>query len=262
MAFTSFNQTSLSDLVQNEISPSVGYARQDINVTPPANGAAVKMGTVVFRAKATPAFNNTETATFTFEDVTASSADATITIAGRVITITDGDSATAAQIAQAFITGVTVGDAAVSGTLSGYTIVAGATTAEAVFASATPNTNVTDLTATVTGGAGALTPVISQGVADNQTYAVLTSAGLSADNEFAIVFGDHYKSQESFVPRAIAANQFNAVAFVGKNGALILKEKLVKEWATDADGLNLSAVEFEQLREILKGQGIILETTI
>lgn len=154
MAFTSFNQTSLSDLVQNEISPSVGYARQDINVTPPAAGAAVAMGTVVFRAK----------------------------------------------------------DAA--------------------------NTEAT-------------------------AYTVLSaSTDIVATNEFAIVFGDHYKSQESFVPRAIAANQFNAVAFVGRGTGVILKEKLVKAIAQDANGADLTDAEFEQLREILKGQGIILETTI
>lgn len=260
MPFVAYNRTRLSDLVQNELDPAVGYSRQDINVTPPANAGEVVMGTVVFRAKATPSFNNTENATFTFKDVAASGENATITIASRVITITDGSSATAAQIAQAFITGVTVGSAAVSGTLSGYTVVAGAAAAEAVFASSTPNTNVTDLTATVTGDAGALTPVISQGTADNQTYTVIADAtALANTNEFAIVFGNEYSCKDAFTPRDIAANQFNAVAFVGKNGALILKERLVKEYAL---GAGLEESEFEVLRELLKSQGIILETTL
>lgn len=263
MPFVSLNRTDLSDLVYHELDPSVGYSRQDINVTPPAGGAAVKMGTVVFRAKATPAFNNTENATFTFEDVTADGENATITIAGRVITIADGSSATAAQIAQAFITGVTVGSAAVSGALSGYTVVAGAADVEAVFTSSTPNTNVTDLTAAVTGDAGALTPVISDGAANNQAYAVIADAtALANTNEFAIVFGDHYSCKDSFVPRAIAEGQFNAVAFVGKNGALMLKDHLIKAIAQDADGAALTDSEFEILRELLAQQGLLVEVTL
>lgn len=42
-----------SDLVFHELDPSVGYARECINVTPPAASAPVLMGTVVFRAKST-----------------------------------------------------------------------------------------------------------------------------------------------------------------------------------------------------------------
>lgn len=148
MPFVAYNRTRLSDLVQNELDPAVGYSRQDINVTP---AGEVTMGAVAFRAK---------------------------------------DSA-----------------------------------------------NTKD------------TP-----------YTVLTAAeALVGTNEFAIVFGNEYSCKDVFTPRAIAANQFNAVAFVGKNGALILKERLVKEYALGA-GLNES--EFEVLRELLKSQGIILETTL
>lgn len=43
----------LSDLVFKEIDPASRYSREDINITPPAGGAAVALGTVVFRAKAT-----------------------------------------------------------------------------------------------------------------------------------------------------------------------------------------------------------------
>jgi hypothetical protein len=39
-----------SDLVFHELDPSVGYARECINVTPPAASAPVQLGTVVFRA--------------------------------------------------------------------------------------------------------------------------------------------------------------------------------------------------------------------
>lgn len=154
MPFVSLNRTDLSDLVYHELDPSVGYSRQDINVTPPAGGAAVKMGTVVFRAKA-----DTNTA-------------------------------------------------------------------------ATP-------------------------------YAVLSdSAQIVNTNEFAIVFGDHYSCKDSFVPRTIVAGQFNAVAFVGKNGALMLKDYLIKAIAQDADGAALSDAEFENLREVLAQQGLLVEVTL
>jgi hypothetical protein len=44
----------LSDLVVFEgFEPTVGYNRRDINVTPPAASAPVKLGTIVFRAKST-----------------------------------------------------------------------------------------------------------------------------------------------------------------------------------------------------------------
>lgn len=154
MPFVSLNRTDLSDLVYHELDPSVGYSRQDINVTPPAGGEAVKMGTVVFRAKA------------------------------------DANTASTA-------------------------------------------------------------------------YAVLSDAAdISLDNEYAVVFGDHYGCKESFVPRTIASGQFNAVAFVGKNGALMLKDHLIKAIAQDAGGADLSDAEFENLREVLAQQGLLVEVTL
>lgn len=154
MAFTPFARADFSDLVYHELDPSVGYARQDLNVTPPAGGAAVEMGTVVFRAKASA--NTAETA-----------------------------------------------------------------------------------------------------------YAVLSAAAQIVNtNEFAVVYGDHYQCKESFVPRTIASGQFNAVGFVGKNGGLQLKDYLIKAIAQDAGGANLSDAEFENLREVLASQGIIVEVTL
>lgn len=41
----------LSDLVFHEVDPASRYSRESINVTPPAAGAPVNIGTVVFRAK-------------------------------------------------------------------------------------------------------------------------------------------------------------------------------------------------------------------
>lgn len=40
-----------SDLVFHELDPSVGYARECVNVTPPAASAPIVLGTVAFRAK-------------------------------------------------------------------------------------------------------------------------------------------------------------------------------------------------------------------
>lgn len=39
-----------SDLVFHELDPSVGYARESVNVTPPAGGASVELGTIGVRA--------------------------------------------------------------------------------------------------------------------------------------------------------------------------------------------------------------------
>jgi hypothetical protein len=53
MAFTSIPfEKLLSDLVIYEgTDPNTGFTRKEINVTPPAGGAALELGTVVFRAK-------------------------------------------------------------------------------------------------------------------------------------------------------------------------------------------------------------------
>lgn len=52
MAFTDrAYPKQMSDLVVSEVNPSLGYARETINVTPPAASAPIKFGQVVFRAK-------------------------------------------------------------------------------------------------------------------------------------------------------------------------------------------------------------------
>ena len=151
MPLVSMNRRVLSDLVFHEIDPSVGYSRQDLNITPDGE---ITLGTVVVRAKAA-----TNTA-------------------------------------------------------------------------ATP-------------------------------WTVLDAASdVVATNEFAIVYGDHFGFNEAFTPRTIANGRFNAVGFVGKNGGLQLKDWLVKEVAQDSEGAALTDTQFEQLRDLLKAQGIILEVTL
>lgn len=154
MPFTNRPYAKLfSDIVVNELDPKVGYARETINVTPPASGDPVEAGTVVYRAK---------------------SAD----------------------------------------------------------------------------------PLAA--------YAVLSaSAQVAATNEFAVVYGDHYGFNPSFVPSAVHTTNSvagNAVAFV--RGPVQLKECYLKQIAQDAAGANLSDAQFDSLKELLAGQGVVVEITL
>lgn len=136
----------LSDLVVHELDPSVGYGRKCVNVTPPAAGAAVEIGTVVFRAK---------------------------------------------------------------------------------------------------------------GVDPEGAYAVLSAAAQIVEtNEFAVIYGDEYSFNPSFVPRAIVAGQFNAVGFVGHSGGLQLKEYFLKQVHSA-----LTDAQFASLKEVLEKQGIVVLET-
>ncbi len=148
MPFTpiSLNQR-LSDLVFHEIDAASGYARECINVTPPAAGAPVTLGQVVFRAKSTDPY---------------------------------------------------------------------------------------------------------------AAYAVLSAAGQLVDtNEFAVVFGDGYGFNPSFVPFAVQATNFNAVSF--KRGMIQLKEYFIKPLVIAA---GMSEANFNSLKELLKRQDVIVETTV
>lgn len=134
-----------SDLVFHELDPSVGYARECINVTPPAASAPVLMGTVVFRAISTDP--------------------------------------------------------------------------------AAP-------------------------------YAVLVNASdIVTTNEFAVVFGDAFGFNASYVPNAITAGVFNSVSF--KRGPVQLKDYYLK-----LRHANLNATQFASLKEVLKRHGIIVELTV
>lgn len=96
-------------------------------------------------------------------------------------------------------------------------------------------------------------------------WTVLASeAPLVLTNEFAVVYGDHFSFNPSFVPRAIAASRYNAVGFVGTSGGLQLKEYFLKQVAQSAavdGGAGLSDAEFETLKGLLEQQGIqVLKT--
>lgn len=97
-------------------------------------------------------------------------------------------------------------------------------------------------------------------------WTVLASATpLVLTNEFAVVYGNHFSFNPSFVPRAIAANQYNAVGFVGTSGALQLKEYYIKQVAksaTNVGGAALTDAQVETLKGLLEQQGIQVLKTV
>ncbi len=97
-------------------------------------------------------------------------------------------------------------------------------------------------------------------------WTVLASeAPLVLTNEFAVVYGDHFSFNPSFVPRTIASGKYNAVGFVGTSGALQLKEYYIKQVAKSAavdGGADLSDAEVETLKGLLEQQGIQVLKTV
>lgn len=94
-------------------------------------------------------------------------------------------------------------------------------------------------------------------------YALITAAGnVALANEYAVVFGDNYGVQDSFVANALETNATtgNAVAFT--RGPVILKEHYIKEIATLSTGANLTAAKFGELKELLAKQGVIIEDSL
>lgn len=86
-------------------------------------------------------------------------------------------------------------------------------------------------------------------------YAVLSDVSQLVDtNEFAVVFGDEYSFNPSFVPKAIAAGKFNAIAFI--RGMVQLKDYYVKE-----NNIAMTAAQLATLSTLLKRQGVILVET-
>lgn len=97
-------------------------------------------------------------------------------------------------------------------------------------------------------------------------WTVLASATpLVLTNEFAVVYGDHFSFNPSFVPRAIAAGRYNAVGFVGTSGALQLKEYYIKQVAKSTaatGGADLTDAQVETLKGLLEQQGIQVLKTV
>ncbi|MEI4264146.1 DUF4214 domain-containing protein [Roseovarius sp. D0-M9] len=131
----------------NTAGQTVTQGNVTVNGTADTTAATVKQSEAVAAVTAvTGVTAATETATFTFADITNGGANGTssLIIAGRVIFVNPGQTATAADIAVAFATGTDTGNANVSGTLFDYTAAAGTGT-NVVFTSTTPNTNVANI---------------------------------------------------------------------------------------------------------------------
>lgn len=87
-------------------------------------------------------------------------------------------------------------------------------------------------------------------------YAVVDAAlDLADTNEYAVVIGDQYGFNPSFVPNAITANRFNGVAY--RRGPQQLKDDLIKKVHS-----TLVAADLAKLSELLKLQGIVLVKTV
>jgi len=146
----------------------------------------------------------TETATVTFAGPLANTN--TITIAGR--TFTASGAATAANVATAFAGGVAV-LGTMSGTLTGYTAAAGAA-GITVFTSTTYGTDVTNLTATVSGAPAPTSIVIVPGgthgwaAADTVTFNVENTVVTLADVD--LTFGDLGNGATIGVADGLASN--------------------------------------------------------
>lgn len=92
-------------------------------------------------------------------------------------------------------------------------------------------------------------------------FAAVSAAGdLSLDNEYAVVFGDHYSFNAAFTPRNIVAGQYNAVAIVGTGGGIQLKEYYIKQRIVDDAGL--TEANLETLKGLLEAQGIQVLKTV
>lgn len=152
-AFTSAIGANGETVVFTSVTPATNVADLAIVV---GGGATAPTPTIVQGEAAA-----TETATVTWQSLLSGQS---VTVAGR--TVTALDDLTAAQVDAIFEGGVNTALGAVSGTLTGWTLAAGTATTT-VFTSASPATEVVDLTASVTNSTVPANPsvAITQGTA-------------------------------------------------------------------------------------------------
>lgn len=91
----------------------------------------------------------------------------------------------------------------------------------------------------------------AQGLAKAAPWAAVTAAAaLVPENEFGVVFGNHYGFAADFVPRAIAADRYNAI--------IVKRDAGVKEYyLKQVHGTQLGA-DFSVLKELLGNQGVVV----
>ncbi|MDD5150603.1 MAG: phage tail sheath subtilisin-like domain-containing protein [Flavobacterium sp.] len=187
---------STSKIVDLNITASSGYSPSDTIVfsEPSIKGELIVDGTgaitgiLIKSYGSLPAVGTVITSTITGAATTETgevkflnqTSGKTITLAGLTATIgTSG--ATDAEIATAFISGLSSANVTISGTLTGWTVSAGSDTTRALFTSTTANTNVADLAKTGTGTIGGITKV--QGNAGTGSGGVVSGTVVSGDNK-------------------------------------------------------------------------------
>ncbi len=175
----SVGQTTGSSTINLDNLDDINYVISNgavAGAAPTALGVATTQGTAAVAGV-------TESASITFAGIADGES---VTVAGRVVTATGG-ALTAAQVAAAFASGTTAGNAVVSGTLTGYSAAAG-TGSAVTFTSGTANTNVADIGVSST-GAPTPTPSITQGSAGTPAgteSTVVTFAALTAGQSYTV----------------------------------------------------------------------------
>lgn len=92
----------------------------------------------------------------------------------------------------------------------------------------------------------------------NAPYAPVTGAGdLSLDNEYVVLFGDHYGCKEKWTVTP-DADKLNSVGFNGDAGGVFLKDLFIIE----TTGFERDSDEYNQLKQVLANQNMILEKTL
>lgn len=86
---------------------------------------------------------------------------------------------------------------------------------------------------------------------------VTTSADLSLANEYVVLFGDNYSCKETWTVTD-SATEVNSVGFTGDAGGVFLKDLFIIETTGFARG----SAEYNQLKQVLANQNMILETTL
>jgi hypothetical protein len=81
-------------------------------------------------------------------------------------------------------------------------------------------------------------------------WAAVVAGDLTTDNEFAVVWGNHYAFASDFVPRAIVSGKYNAL--------VIKRDAQFKEFYIKQAQSALSATNFDILKQLMADQGLLV----
>lgn len=95
----------------------------------------------------------------------------------------------------------------------------------------------------------------AKGSASTAAWAPVAAAlDVATTNEYAVVFGNHYGFAADFVPRAIAAGQWNAL--------VVKRDAGIKEYYLKKAHSTLAAADFDKLKGLLADQGLVVLTDV